>query len=321
MPNDPPGPAVSAVSIALSGGWSGRVLVEDRAASPARAGGGGLPDCGSWRPWLEQLIAHPADLPGYSVLKFSKTAEVFRAGLAWSGGANDRRMDVICKRATIGGFGRGLLARWRPSRARRNFDRGLALLRAGIGTALPLATLERRARPGEAWLVTEHLADLVDLDLVVLTRLPRLDSRQSFKVKSALLDAVIELFSRLASLGLHHRDLKASNILIANWDDPGQGLRAVLVDLDGLRRRRWWRPSERRQPLIRLAASLLGYPAITRTDHLRFLRRYLPPTGRGGAQWKAHFRSLARGATRYANRAQGRKTHKLDGHTGSRPGE
>jgi hypothetical protein len=165
--------------------------------------------------------------------------------------------------------------------------------------------------------VTEYLGDVVDLDLIALTLLPQLDRERSYAAKSALIDAVVELFVRLAELDLHHRDLKASNILIADWDRPGSRPRPMLVDLDGLHPRRWWRPSERRQPLVRLAASLLDHTAVTLSDKARFLRRYLARTGDVRSNSKKRFGDLSREAVGYARRAQLRKGGKLDGHVGS----
>ena len=318
MSNDSLDSPVRTTPIALPGGWSGRVLVECHISSPDGTGGIVLPEYEDWRPWLERLVTDSGSLPDYSVLKYSKTNEVCRARITWNNGAHDHRLDAVCKRTRVAGFGGALASRLRPSRARRNFDRAERLIRAGIGTAIPLAMLEHRSHPTEAWLVTEFLGDVVDLDLIALTLLSQLDPTRSAKSKSALVDAVVELFARLAELNLHHRDLKASNILIADWDRPDRKPRPILVDLDGLRGRRWWRPSERRQPLIRLAASLLDYATVGRTDQARFLRRHLARGGHTRDDWKEHFRDLSRRAIRYSQRAQLRKGRKLDGHAGAR---
>jgi hypothetical protein len=68
--------------------------------------------------------------------------------------------------------------------------------------------------------------------------------------------------------------------------------------------------------LVRLAASLLDYISLTRSDYCRFLQTYLARAGLPRETWKEHYRSLAAQATDYVGRAQKRKTHKLDGYTG-----
>ena len=265
-----------------------------------------------WRPWLNQLVADPALLPGYSVLKYSKNGEVFRARFV---GRNDKPFDVVCRFSRSDGGGASLFKR--PSHAQRNFRRAVRLLHVGVDTAIPLARFERTSPPGSSWLVTEFVADVVDLDQIVLTLLSHLDRRALRKVKAALSEALVDLFARLYDARLYHRDLKASNILFTHWDGREGTAKTLLVDLDGLHHRRWWTARRRWQPLVRIAASLRDYPALCRTDFVRFLHRYLSRVGIPTAEWKAHFRRLAREATAYAQRSQHRKSYKLDGFTGA----
>ncbi len=275
-----------------------------------------LPSAAAWRQWLEHVAVDPSVLPGYATLKYSKSGEVFRAMVAETSGPTGGTLQVACRVTHSESYGTTWTA-WRRSRARRNFHRAMALLRAGIDTAIPLAWMERPSTPRTSWLVTAYVGEVVDLDQIALTLLPQMDRRASQKARNGVVDAVVELLVRLDRAGLHHRDLKASNILITNWEGRETRLRPMLVDLDGLHPRRWWSPRERRQPLIRLAASLRDYPGLTRTDFARFLLRYLTQAGRPRAEWKTHFRRLARDATLYAQRSQLRKTHKLDGFTGT----
>ena len=265
-----------------------------------------------WRPWLNQLVADPALLPGYSVLKYSKNGEVFRARFV---GRNDKPFDVVCRFSRSDGGGATILKR--PSRAQRNLRRAVRLLHVGVDTAIPLARIERTSPPGSSWLVTEFVADVVDLDQIVLTLLSHLDRKALRKVKAALSEALVDLFARLYDARLYHRDLKASNILFTHWDGREGPVGTMLVDLDGLHHRRWWNALQRWQPLVRIAASLRDYPALCRTDFARFFRLYLSRVGIPTAEWKAHFRRLAREATAYAQRSQHRKSYKLDGFTGA----
>lgn len=299
-------------SLALAGGWSASVVTGVQGFAPSTAAASGLPTTDDWRSLLEAFIRDPAALPGRELLKCSEKGEILRGQLAWSG----RSLEVICKRFKVRGFWRRRLATWRPSKERVNFDRGAALLRAGIATALPLAVLERKSPRREGWLITEFLAGVVDLDRVALVLLPQLEPDHQRRVKNAITEAIIDLFERLERHNFGHRDLKASNILLTSWDSRDGPVQPWLVDLEGLLTGAASSERRRRQRLVRLAASLLGYASITRTDYCRFLRGYMARTGTGGASWKSQFRELADQTADYVRRARQRKRGKLDGYTG-----
>ncbi len=288
--------------VQLSEGWSGRVLVECAGPwAPIL-----LPAVSAGRDWLEQLVRDRASLSGYRVLKYSSTAEVAEALGPWNGAPEaGSSMRVVCRRGLAEGW-----ERLRATRPRRNFARAMTLLRCGVGTARPLALIERR-RSRESWLVTEFLSDMMDLDQMVL-RLSSMPPAQIRSVKGSLIESVASLLAALDRAGLTHRDMKASNILISQ-DSDAEPFGARIVDLDGLHRRRW---GKRRQPLVRLAASVLDAPSLTQSDFLRFLRQYLALTSPARDDWKSLFRRSARQARQYAERSTRRKGGKLDGYTG-----
>lgn len=295
--------------VKLRDNWSGFVLAACRAdgstAAPARA----LPTLAEWLPFLEQLTCDPQGLPDSKTLKFSLTGEVLEARV----GPDSQSLRVICKQTRAPGFRRRLVTLVRGTRERRNFHRALALLDAGVHTPRPLALAEHRAPARLAWLVTEFIPDLADLDQVAFQFLPRVDGRDLRAVKEGILNALVAFLRRMDSHNLPHRDLKASNILLENWDGRGEPVRVWLADLDGLGRRRPVSAKKRRRQVMRLGASLLEHRAITRTDFCRFWRAYASESaGPGG--WKKEFRDLAHGARDYARRARRRKTHKLDGY-------
>jgi tRNA A-37 threonylcarbamoyl transferase component Bud32 len=207
-----------------------------------------------------------------------------------------------------------VIVRVRRTRERRNFDRALALFQAGVNTALPLALLEQRGPQRGAWLITQFLPDAVDLDQVVLLLLPQLPLDRARAVRNKLITSLVEMLHRLETHNLHHRDLKASNFLVTNWDAASGEPRIWIVDLDGLSLHRPLIARKRWQPLMRLAASLLGYHTISRTDYTRFLKVYLTRMDAPHAEWKTRFRELQRRAAAYVRRAQRRKRHKLDGY-------
>lgn len=271
-----------------------------------------FPDQPTWSELLASIVNDPSGLAGYELLKYSGENEVFRATLTWKAGQAPASYEVVCKKTARQRGLRGLLDSLRAPRARKNFDRGFLLRSLGIATPLPLAMITHSQARAD-WLVTEYIPDLVDLDRIALVDLPRLQSRRLRKNKDALIAATGELFARLYRNNLYHRDLKASNILIAGWQSPGKTLRTTLVDLDGLERgvrgatRRW-------KPLLRLAASLLDNPSLTRSDFARLLRTYLSDTEGNPSAWRGHFLRLLPAATRYADQSRRRKTHKLDGY-------
>ena len=298
-------------SITLPGNWTGRVLTARPPRAPSGFGHGGLPKLGHWERLLTRLLDDPTALSDYEVLKHSDKGEVFRARFSWE----DRDLNVVCKQSRTRGFWRGLAARWRESKEKADFDRGLALIRAGIATALPLAVIGRKSPVREAWLITEFLVGAVDLDQLILTQLPRLTPNHCRHVKNAIVRSVADFFVSVQQHGYHHRDLKASNIILTNWESHGEPVCVWLVDLEGLQPGGSSSEQNRWQPLMRLAASLLGYAMISRSDYCRFLQTYLRRAGLPRDGWKEHYRSLAARATDYARRAQSRKTHKLDGYT------
>ena len=151
------------------------------------------------------------------------------------------------------------------------------------------------------------------IELAFKHLLSQLEAPRQRQVKSALLAAVVDLCARLEADGLYHRDLKASNILLADWVGRDGPVRPYLVDLDGVLRRPRWRAARRWRPLVRLAASLADHVSITRTDYARFLKAYLAVSGERSEDWKPRFRSLGRQMDEYVRRARLRKTDKLDG--------
>ncbi len=246
------------------------------------------------------------------MLKRSTSAQVFRTRLC----VRSRPLDVVCKQSCAQGGLRDVLARFRVSRERRTFDRGLALLRAGICTALPLAVLERRRPRKESWLITEALPGTADLERVCSGLLWELDPDRFVSVKRLLAANLAALCRRMAARHVYHRDFKASNVLISDWDSDTTGPQPWLVDLDGIRIGSGPDVSAEWRGIIRLAASLTESTAVTRTDRLRFLKAYLADRPNDRKRWKDHWRQLARGAARYLQRARGRKKGKIDAYTG-----
>lgn len=185
-----------------------------------------------------------------------------------SGGGNSLRQQL--KRCVCG------------SRQKRGWLMANALMVRGIGTARPLLWLDRR-QYGESILVTEALEEpWQSLDVA----LPEADGG---RVRHSLVEAVAGTIRRLHDSGLEHRDLKAQNVLVkrdcivaAGTDSEAVGWKVALVDMDGVRRHRGATGRGRRiQNIMRLAFSWSGVGisgqsrGLTRSDRLRFLKRYL----------------------------------------------
>lgn len=262
----------------------------------------------AWRAFLDIVVSDPTRLNGYAQLKYSQAGEVFSARWNRSG----RSIDVLVKVSRQGGLGHRMARLFRPSRARRNFDRALRLLRDDIATAKPLALIEGGG-DGLAWLISEYIGGLVDLDHIALSLLPRVERRSLRRIKDRLIDRVALLVARLFRAGWRHRDLKASNIMVTDWD--GDEARVWLVDLDGLSLRRS-RDRLDLKPLVRLAASLQDHPGVTATDGARFLRKLLVLLEGREDRWRDVLRAIAVRAADYNRRAVRRREGKLDGYGG-----
>jgi hypothetical protein len=87
--------------------------------------------------------------------------------------------------------------------------------------------------------------------------------------------------------------------------------RAWLVDVDGVKRKPRASEWDRLRPLVRLGVSLELSPHVTRTDRLRFLKRYLLTPGRTDRDWKAVWRRLAVEADRKRTLKRRRDAWKL----------
>ena len=298
--------------ITLDGRWRGRVLTRWELPANLRSETSASATLEDWGGALNHMLKG-GDNGGERVhLKRSPTSQVFRTRLAigsWT-------FEVVCKQSKASGAARAVLAQFRGSRERRTFDRGFALLRAGIPTALPLAVLERQWPRKEAWLITEAVPNPVDLERVCAGLLWELEPPRFRGVKRSLISSLLELCRRMADHHVYHRDFKASNVLVSDWDSASTGPRLWLVDLDGIRFRAAHDSRAQWRGIMRLAASLSECVAITRADYLRFLKGYFSDEDRSGGGWKQRWRRMSRDVAQYVERSRGRKKGKIDAYAG-----
>jgi len=174
---------------------------------------------------------------------------------------------VVVKQVLRRSLARRLGDVFRGSPARRAWVGGHGLAARWIGTALPLAFLERRRLgvPVASWVVLEDLrpaagpADALAGDPALLSR-----------AVHVLADLARDLHAR----GADHGDLKASHV----WMDPAAPrLAPRLLDLEGVRFRRRLNDRRRLRALAQLNASLPDrFPdAARRAAFLRYAR-HLP---------------------------------------------
>ena len=152
---------------------------------------------------------------------------------------------LVIKRYNIKNPGHALSRCWRPSRAWHSWVEGHRLSFLGIATPRPLAMIEQRLGPlrRQAWVIVEYCAG------------ESLDAHFSRFVETgppaAELQAIRELFRKLADAQVSHGDLKATNLL-------RDGSLLTLIDLDAMRQH----------------ASTESYLRAWRKDRARFLQNW-----------------------------------------------
>jgi tRNA A-37 threonylcarbamoyl transferase component Bud32 len=151
----------------------------------------------------------------------------------------------------------------RGSRAWRAWRKAWTLVHRDLPTAWPLLVLQKRSFGyiTDAVIVLEYVPGLslahVDLD----ARAPE-ERDLLFRRTGAVLRKIDEL-------GLAHFDAKSNNWIVR--DDPKLGPGPILVDVDGIRFRRWQALGIRR-----LLRSMLEHPQYTPRDSLALCQGYAP---------------------------------------------
>jgi len=242
------------------------------------------------RAWWRERLASPLrwfEQAGTDACKVSHSAVVRRAVLEHDAG----HVPVIVKRPLARDWQRRWAALWPPSRSRRGWQTGHALLHRDLPTARPLAVLERRWGPLilDSVLVTEAIPGAVDLERFLKREAGRHAPGDWHRMKLALLRIMVRNLRRLHERGFVHRDCKAGNLLVVQ--DPETAL--LWIDMGGLRRRQAT-DADVHRALVRLHVSLLSVPGLTRTDRVRFLKLYFARFGVAADTWRAIWPELER---------------------------
>jgi len=269
----------------------------------------------------------PFRQPGIKLYKDSRGSTVAEIDCVHAG----TQRSFIYKRFRVGSWTDPLASLVRPSPALRSWKFGHGFRERCLPTARPLMVLHR-AKAGmhrEAYLLTEKIDNALDLHRFAshLATMPPEQSRPRIRIA---VDAVARALRHLHHWRLSHRDLKATNLIISLDLDrplapflpvdavaPGVPIPSLLplpawpvwfIDLAGVRQHTRLPRSRRIQNLARLHASFHQSRQLTRTDKLRFLRRYLlwNLVGKGG--WKSWWKAIEEATTRKVarNRRRGR---------------
>jgi tRNA A-37 threonylcarbamoyl transferase component Bud32 len=169
----------------------------------------------------------------------------------------------------------------RPSKARLEYDRALAVAARGIPTITPLATGESRrgAPPGDSFLVVRTLADTVPLNVFLERTLADLPPSRQTRIRRRLAVVLGEFIARLHAAGVLHLDLHAGNLLLRLTDEDEP--RLYLIDLHAVQLRRPldWEVSRANLVIFNRWFILRA----SRSDRLRFWKAY--QQARAAAGW------------------------------------
>lgn len=176
---------------------------------------------------------------------------------------------VVTKRFHYGSGFRRLGFFFFPSPALRSLKGALLLRSKDLLAPAPLAALEYRdwEGVGTSYYMSEEVTDSRSLHAFWQAILRELPAKRRLAVGRSVLRELARLLSALHFMGIYHRDLKASNILIQEGE--GEKRRIFLVDLDRVQQRR-------RVPLSKRVKNLLQVRrrAWSSRDQIFFLLRY-----------------------------------------------
>ncbi len=177
---------------------------------------------------------------------------------------------------TFGNLIRALM----PSTAIRNFRTALKLKRHNIPVVAPIAAIEKkkcRFFTTESIFITRYLPESRDLYRFLRDNTSSLKA-DNLQLKKLLARQLAQIFADLHNNRLWHRDAKAPNFLVR--ETAADGLKIILVDLDGIKHYRLASSRSRRfRSLAKLAATVIWHPNIYTTDYLRTLKNYCNLTG------------------------------------------
>jgi tRNA A-37 threonylcarbamoyl transferase component Bud32 len=179
-----------------------------------------------WRQQLPALLKQIDD-DKLQVIKRSRSGDVLAGEIQVSGQA----LPIIVKRPRRRYWYRYLNEIGRGPRPRRAWKKAWNLLVRGVPTAWPLLVLERRSfgYVTDALFICERVPGktMARANLSALSE----DARQTLMHRTG------DVLRTIEKHGFSHFDAKASNWIV--FEDDKLGPTPILVDVDGIRRRRW----------------------------------------------------------------------------------
>jgi|GEM_PF-13226 len=258
--------------IKLPQGWSARVFLQCKHPDPFSPASYHHFQPADW----QKALANP--------LQLLQDGEILKRGghntvIANSLEINRIELDIVVKHNNLRTGWHGWIKSLMPSRAIRQWRRAHALINRGIATAWPLAAIDHRRLLflRESIFLCQRVCPGLSLSqwLRQNKNLPSIS-------RNELARRLAGLLAKLRQSGIRHRDCKANNIMVAESVEKGPDhLRLLLVDLDGVRLRRFWWLSHwtakylRHEAVIRLAASAGNLPMINLSDFVRVFHYYI----------------------------------------------
>ncbi|HWC90211.1 MAG TPA: hypothetical protein VG433_11160, partial [Pirellulales bacterium] len=213
---------------------------------------------GDWAAAWPGLLAD-IEADRLAVLKRSRSGDVLAAEVKLGG----KPVPVIVKRARRRYWYRYLNEIGRGPRSRRAWLKAWKMIVRDIPTAWPMLLMEKR-RLGY---VTDSV---VIFERVAGPTLARADlDAMPAREREMLFRCIGRLLRSIERLGFSHFDAKASNWIVR--DDPQLGLGPIMIDVDGIRQRRWLALG-----IGRLLRSLGSHRQFTRSDSLALCQGYAP---------------------------------------------
>lgn len=157
----------------------------------------------------------------------------------------------------------------RPSKARMEYERALAVATRGVPTYTPLAVGERSG--AESFLITEALDGTTPLSSFLEDDFPQVPLRRRTKLRQALATALGQFIAQLHDVGILHADLHCGNFLIRLEEDDRPSL--FLIDLQAVRLGPPLAWPARRRNLAML--NRWFFNRANRADRLRFWMGYV----------------------------------------------
>ncbi|MCB9853921.1 MAG: hypothetical protein H6819_12545 [Phycisphaerales bacterium] len=289
-------------------GWRGHALLVSKHPSPTAQAARFEYKRSQWERWLRSPLDWTTDAKS-RIIKNSHTATVSEASLP----VNGESPQIIVKRTLSRNALKRFLLVFR-SRNAKAWRTANMLLNRDISIAQPLAIVERYKFGlfrTESLLFTDFVVGAADLERFCRATLAPMSGVMQRHLKSTLIDALVQLMRRFHNRGFAHRDFKAQNLLL-QWPEPFDDRpKITMVDMDGVRYVGTAGQAIRDKALVRLAVSMLDVPGCTRTDRVRFLRRYMMRFGKSDGDWRSYWQSLDTGVREKRQRKDARRDWKM----------